>query len=154
MRGINHIWCCPMSSSRVKRIEELKVEIGANVAGARRARGLSQAEVAAHLGVEQETVSRIERGATLVPLDRLSDIANFFGVPIASFIGAVSEHSVTDDKRLAGMFSLLSIEQQDLVRKQTVSLCELLLHGDTRPAKQKSAAPVKPAKRKRTVRAD
>lgn len=151
MRGINHIRCCLMSSSRVKRIQELKAEIGATVAGARRARGLSQADVAAHLGVEQETVSRIERGATMVPLDRLSDIAHFFGVPISSFVSTGAGQSPTDTGRLGNLFGLLSMEQQELVRKQTIGLCELLLHGDTRPASKKIPAVEKPAKRKRTV---
>lgn len=140
-----------MSSTRVKRIQELKTEIGATVAGARRARGLSQAEVAAKLGVEQETVSRIERGATMVPLDRLSDIAHFFDVPISSFVPAGPGHSPLEEKRLGSLFSLLSPEQQVLVRKQTIGLCELLLHGDTRPASKKASVVKKPATRKRTV---
>jgi transcriptional regulator with XRE-family HTH domain len=151
MRGINHIRCCLMSSSRVKRIQELKTEIGATVAGARRARGLSQAEVAAHLGVEQETVSRIERGATMVPLDRLSDIAHFFGVPISSFLSTGPGHSPTEEKRLGNLFNLLSQEQQEMVRKQTIGLCELLLHGDTRPASKKAPAVEKPGRRKRSI---
>ena len=88
----------------------------------RRARGLSQADVAGHLGVEQETVSRVERGATMVPLGRLSDIANFFGVPISSFVSTGAGQFVAEEKRLGNLFSLLSTEQQELVRSRALAM--------------------------------
>ena len=86
----------------------------------RRARGLSQADVAGHLGVEQETVSRVERGATMVPLGRLSDIANFFGVP--TFVSTGAGQFVAEEKRIGNLFSLLSTEQQELVRSRALAM--------------------------------
>jgi hypothetical protein len=67
----------------------------------------------------------------MVPLDRLSDIVHFFGLPISSFLSTVPGQAPIEEKRLGSLFTLLSPEQQEMVRKQTIGLCELLLHGDT-----------------------
>lgn len=110
-------------SQRIEKIEDLKVRIGSAISGARHARGLSQQAIAKAIGVEQETIGRIERGETLVPLDRLMDIAQFFDVPLESLLGIASH---TD--RLPAAFSLLTEAQQAVVVRNAHMLCEAFLH--------------------------
>ena len=56
--------------------KRLALRMGRAIAVRRQQRQLTQAELAEAIGVEQETISRFERGATLPPLGRLSDIAD------------------------------------------------------------------------------
>jgi transcriptional regulator with XRE-family HTH domain len=51
---------------------------------------LSQAKLAAHLGVAVESVSRWERGAQLPTLTHLQRLAEIFEVPLADFFVSAS----------------------------------------------------------------
>lgn len=122
-----HIWCL-IVSQRIEKIEDLKARIGKAVSAARYARGLSQQAVADAIGVEQETIGRIERGATLVPLDRLLDVANYFGVPLESFLGVESRSDAVPLAEFGASFSLLTETQQAVVVRNAHMLCEAFLH--------------------------
>lgn len=56
--------------------KRLAVQMGKAIAVRRQQKGLTQSELAEKIDVEQETISRFERGATLPPLGRLADIAD------------------------------------------------------------------------------
>lgn len=68
---------------RTEQIELLKLRVGRALAAARSARGWSQPHVAQRLGIDSETISRIERGH-VVRLDRLYDLAVLYEIPVAS----------------------------------------------------------------------
>jgi ribosome-binding protein aMBF1 (putative translation factor) len=54
-----------------KRTAGIANRLGKAIASERTARELTQEQLAEMLGVEQETISRFERGTTLPPLPRL-----------------------------------------------------------------------------------
>ncbi len=61
---------------------------GTLVAKARDARGWSQAELAAALGVHQSSVSRLEAGRRVAAYDELATIARALGLPVGHLLGA------------------------------------------------------------------
>jgi transcriptional regulator with XRE-family HTH domain len=96
--------------------KRLAVKMGRAIAVRRQQRQLTQAELAEAIGVEQETISRFERGATLPPLGRLSDIADALSCPLdellrtgsprledrAQGIARILEKLTESDRRLVG----------------------------------------------------
>jgi len=62
-----------------KQVEE---QLGKRVAGFREVAGLTQAQLAERVHVATETISRLERGATIPSVSRLDDIARALGVGI------------------------------------------------------------------------
>lgn len=61
-------------------------KMGKTIAARRLKASLTQAELAELIGVEQETISRFERGATLPPLNRLADIADALKCPLENLL--------------------------------------------------------------------
>lgn len=59
--------------------------LGARVASLRRARGMTQAELAERIGVDGQTVQRLERGRVSTSLSRLETLALALGVDMAQF---------------------------------------------------------------------
>lgn len=66
-------------------MESTKQLLGARIKKFRKARGLSQEQLAELIGVEQKHVSRIEVGSSYPTIDRLERIAQALQVPISSF---------------------------------------------------------------------
>lgn len=66
--------------------QKLAKSIGRAVSARRIKKGLTQGQVAENIGVEPETISRIERGVTLAPLSRLSDIADALNCPLSDLL--------------------------------------------------------------------
>ena len=60
--------------------KDIEKQLGKRVAKLREAAGLTQAELAEDVGVATETISRLERGATVPSVSRLDDIARGLGV--------------------------------------------------------------------------
>ncbi|WP_229205608.1 MULTISPECIES: helix-turn-helix domain-containing protein [unclassified Duganella] len=100
--------------------------IGKALAKQRIARNLTQEQVAAQLGVEQETISRFERGATLPPLLRLIDLAEIFDVPLDALVRAGSARSIDQAIDLAGALNTLSEEDRVWVLGWVTDMCAKL----------------------------
>jgi transcriptional regulator with XRE-family HTH domain len=66
-------------------------EMGAKVAELRRARGQSQAELAAVLRVDQTTVSRIESGERELDVKELIDLSRHFGIEPSAILRSEPE---------------------------------------------------------------
>ena len=115
-----------MTSDRSHRIAALRMSVGRAIAAARRARGLRQKDVAAHLGVEQETISRFERGETLHPLDRLLDLSVLFNVPVSAFFVGAPGPTLPSLDEFMDLLSLLSERERDLVVAQAISLSQAI----------------------------
>jgi transcriptional regulator with XRE-family HTH domain len=64
-------------TQEVKNMKERKVagQVGAAIAARRKAKGLTQAQIAEAIGVEKETVSRMENGVISLTLQRLQQMS-------------------------------------------------------------------------------
>lgn len=66
---------------------EMKLLIGENIKRLRRERDLTQEEVAAHLGISFQAISKWERGDGYPDITMLPSLANYFGVSVDELIG-------------------------------------------------------------------
>jgi len=64
----------------------LGLRVGQNIKTARNRNGITQAQLAEIIGVEVETISRIETGAQLPSLDRLQEIATALNEPLPALL--------------------------------------------------------------------
>lgn len=65
----------------------MELQIGTNLRNLRRAQDLTQEEVAAHLGVSFQAVSKWERGEGLPDITMLPALARYFGVTLDDLFG-------------------------------------------------------------------
>lgn len=109
-------------------IDEAKFarNLGRALAKARTEAGLTQEEVANRLGVEPQTISRLERGANWPTLPRLIAFANLYAVPIITLLG----HAPSRAHELAGKLNeqLDDLEEEDRIwaLKTMAELCTRL----------------------------
>ena len=69
-----------------KRVGDIKdIEIGQRIRALRLERGVSQTQLAGHLGASFQQLQKYERGTNRVSAGRLQRIAEFFDVPITYF---------------------------------------------------------------------
>lgn len=68
--------------------QDLKLIVGARLRAARRARNVTQAQLAEAVSRTVEAVSNIERGRSLPPLDVLDRAAELLGVSLADLVEA------------------------------------------------------------------
>ncbi len=102
------------------RATEQDVEIGLRIAASRKARGLTQQELAKAIGITFQQIQKYEDGRNRVSASRLADIARAVGVPITFFYAADCGMStklpelMTCPKTIevARIFSALPYEQQ------------------------------------------
>jgi transcriptional regulator with XRE-family HTH domain len=69
-----------------RRDQELLNRIGARIRQARSARGLSQQDLAAVVGIEPETLSRVETGTSAMSLTNLARLAQALEVSLGSLL--------------------------------------------------------------------
>jgi transcriptional regulator with XRE-family HTH domain len=100
--------------------------IGQALAKQRIARKLTQEQVAEMIGVEQETISRFERGATLPPLLRLIDLAEIFDVPLDALVRAGSTRSIDQAIDMAAALNMLNEDDRVWVRDWVTAICAKL----------------------------
>ncbi|MFZ6711618.1 MULTISPECIES: helix-turn-helix domain-containing protein [unclassified Undibacterium] len=103
--------------------------IGTALAKQRLNKGLTQEQVAELIGVEQETISRFERGATIPPLLRLIDLAELFKVPLDTLVRAGSSRPLDQAIDIASSLNSLNEEDREWVRNWTVDMCKKLSSG-------------------------
>ena len=70
------------------------------LAALRRERGLTQAELAARLGISKSAVSMYERGNREPELSLLEKMADFFGVSVSALLGREAAELVNGDAEL------------------------------------------------------
>ena len=75
-----------MTMKKMSR-EQIRVEIGARVAAARKAAGMSQVQLAAALGIPQSTVSFYECGHGDLPSSLLVALVDVLGVSVHELLG-------------------------------------------------------------------
>lgn len=100
--------------------------LGRSLAQARLLKQLTQEQVAEHLGVEQETISRFERGATFPSIPRLLNLGQLYGVPIDHLIRGSSTRPIDLSQDMTEKISQLSREDREWVHNWINQLCERL----------------------------
>lgn len=87
--------------ARTKRKNpELAVEIGKVIRQQRKAAGMTQASLAEAIGLESETVSRLENGIRLPSVEKLVEMAEVFRMPVAAFFEHVGISTSQQDSQL------------------------------------------------------
>ena len=118
-----------MSSSRKRSFDSAAPDwerfiqaVGRALATERRSAGLSQQQVAERIGVEPESVSRIESGKISPTLQRLRQLAGVYGCSLEALIGRASDQTPDIAKRLAEQLEDLSDADRAFVAQQTEQL--------------------------------
>ncbi len=94
--------------ARTKRKNpELAVEIGKVIRKQRKAAGMTQAVFAEAVGLESETVSRMENGIRLPTIEKLVEMADLFGLPVGVFFENVGPLKKQQDTQL--LFEKISV---------------------------------------------
>jgi transcriptional regulator with XRE-family HTH domain len=107
--------------------KRLALKMGRAIAIRRQQRQLTQADLAEAIGVEQETISRFERGATLPPLGRLSDIADALSCPLEDLLRSGSPRLEDRAQGIARILEKLTEPDRRLVGDIVEQLCARLL---------------------------
>lgn len=88
----------------------MKVTIGHKVKGLREMAGLSQAQIAKFLDIDQSTISKCEKGERQFQIDQLERLGNLFGCSLADLVNEEIEA-----RPLCIAFRADSIINEDLV---------------------------------------
>jgi transcriptional regulator with XRE-family HTH domain len=96
--------------------------VGATLSAERKARGLTQQQVAEQLNVEPETISRIESGAIVPTLQRLRQFADVYACPMESLVGRSSDQPSDVARRLTQDLADLGPTDRAFVAEQTQAL--------------------------------
>lgn len=107
--------------------KRLAVKMGRAIAVRRQQRNFTQADLAEAIGVEQETISRFERGATLPPLGRLADIADALSCPLDELLRGGSPRLEDTAQGIARVLEKLTESDRRLVGDIIDQLCARLL---------------------------
>lgn len=83
----------------------LPKRLGKNLAKTRKAKGWTQAALAEHFGMELESISRFERGATLPSLATLEQIAAFLDTSIADLLAEYPDTAYTEAQRISALMA-------------------------------------------------
>jgi transcriptional regulator with XRE-family HTH domain len=89
--------------------------VGAAVARYRTEAGLTQEEVAEKMGIGNEAVSRMERGAVLPTVARLFEFAELFGCRVIDFMFGASDRTEDQASEIALLIEDLNPEDRELM---------------------------------------
>jgi transcriptional regulator with XRE-family HTH domain len=91
------------------------IRLGKNINRWRKALGLTQDQLAVRLGVEPETISRFERGATLPSLPTLSSLAQILGTTMGQLLEEEPPRSFSNAEKVASWLEPLTNNEQKFV---------------------------------------
>lgn len=98
-----------------KRQREIGLAIAERLAEARQNAGLTQEQVAERLGIGNEAVSRMERGATAPTIARLFEFAELYGCRVDRLIIDSSDREIDQAATIVRQLSGLSVADRALV---------------------------------------
>jgi transcriptional regulator with XRE-family HTH domain len=111
--------------------------IGRALAAARAHAKLTQEQVAVHLGVFVETISRFERGLHWPTIPRLLQLAELYRIPVSTLLERGSDRSTDISMEIAEQLDRLSNDDRAWVGDVVRELCSRL------PAASEHKAPGK-----------
>ncbi|UQZ88016.1 XRE family transcriptional regulator [Deltaproteobacteria bacterium Smac51] len=95
---------------------DLIKKVGRAIARQRKESRMTQAQVARELGIETETVSRLETGTISPTLERLSQFSDLYGCSVESFFQQdVEDAEKIMAKNLSGMLASLKEDERKLL---------------------------------------
>lgn len=97
------------------RARQIGVTLGRHIAERRRARGMTQQELAERVGVESVTLSRLETGVSIPSITRLADIADALDTRLAELVSGVSSYPSDQAMEIVESLKPLSAEDRALV---------------------------------------
>ena len=100
--------------------------LGRNIAGRRKALGLTQVGLAERLGIEPESVSRCERGVTSPSLMLLQQLASVMQVTVAELLAEYPAETYSEAQRLSALLSDLAPDQRTALVEIVEKLCVML----------------------------
>lgn len=95
--------------------KELARDVGAVIAARRKAKGLTQAQVAETLAIEKETMSRIETGVISPTLPRLRQLSEILNCPIGDLFRLPSDDMEKQAALIAEMMVDLPAPERTLL---------------------------------------
>lgn len=110
----------------------LNMKLGRNLAGFRKALSLTQEQLALRLGVEPETISRFERGATLPSLVTLEKIAVLLHVRVADLLDEAPPTPGDAAMIIHAWIMRLNEHDQEFVLESMKKLCAHLHEKDNK----------------------
>lgn len=105
--------------------------LGSNVAMRRKALRMTQEQLAHRLGVEPETISRIERGKTAPSLKTLEKLGAILAVRMADLLDEQCPAPLDGVPAIAPWIALLSKKDEAFVMDSLHRLCAHLVHQDS-----------------------
>ena len=102
--------------------QQLYRAVGQRLSSLRRKAGLSQQQVSEQIGIEPESISRIETGASAPSLARLRQFAELYGCSLEAIIGDASDLPADVASRIARELADLPESDRAFVAEQTISL--------------------------------
>lgn len=122
-----------MESKEVRmRHPSLSKRLGHNLARRRRSLGLTQAQVAARMQVEPETVSRFERGVSLPALLTLEKLATVLDTTMADLLDEHPGAAYPESRQIAAQVDRLNVPERRLVLAVVRPLCKGLAQRSMR----------------------
>lgn len=109
-------------------MNELKTakHLGRALAAARAHAELTQEQVAEHLGVFVETVSRFERGAHWPTIPRLLELAELYKIPVSTLLRRASDRPTDVSLEIAQQLERLNSDDRAWVGNLVKDLCSRL----------------------------
>lgn len=120
-----------MSDTTAAR-HRLGKRLGQRIAARRKAIDWTQDQLAERLGVDAETISRFERGATVPSLVTLDNLARTMSSSTADLLSEASAAPTDQALQISQMLASLPAEDSEFVVSQLKALCDHLLHKTSR----------------------
>lgn len=105
---------------------QLSKRLGKNIADARRALGWTQSVLAERIGMEPESISRIERGATLPSLATLEQLAALLGTRIADLLAECPGNAYSEAQKIAALMERLKPDARVGILAVVSQMCDLI----------------------------
>ena len=111
-------------------IEGKGIDLGARLRNSREFLGLSQEEVAEHMGLSRPAISNVEAGKRKVSTEELRRFAELYRRPYEYFLGETPEQA--DDETSGALFRAAK-ELSEGDREQVLRFAELLRNAGSAP---------------------
>ena len=115
-----------MKDQAKQRDKQLARLVGARLAARRKALGLTQAALAERLGIEKESISRLETGFVSPSLGRLATLAEALDFPMEGLLRDVSPHPDDQAASLTAVIRDLPERQRAFVLRTASELADIL----------------------------
>ena len=108
--------------------EQLAKNVGKAIGCQRNQVGFTQEQVAEHLNIGMEAVSRMERGIVVPTVVRLAELAQLFGCELADFLRETSNRPTEQGIVLSQQLARLDDADRTLLLETVERLVERLAH--------------------------